>query len=248
MWIFCGGMPRSGSTVQFQLTAHLVERAGLGARVEWVRPQEFPRLREKYAGHAGWKVFKTHACTAEIRAECEAGNAKAVYVFRDVRDVLVSRMKKGGGTFEQLWATGFLDRLLTGFDQWTGLAAVLISRYDEMVADMSGEVRRIAAHLGISVNRDECEQIASEYTVPLQRKRIREAEADGRLQRAPGSAVSYDPVSNLHVNHIGSGGIGEWQTALAREAVAMIEERAGPWLVANRYALSPETHGRGDER
>jgi hypothetical protein len=238
-------MPRSGSTVQFQLTAHVVERAGLGARVEWVRPQEFPRLREKYAGHQGWKVFKSHACTAEIRAEFQAENAKAVYVFRDVRDVMVSRMKKGGGTFEHVWATGFLDRLLIGFDQWTGLASVLVSRYDEMVADMPGEVGRIAAHLGISVSRDECEQIASEYTVPVQRDRIREAEAAGRLQRVADSDVSYDPVSNLHVNHIGSGGIGEWRTALAREEVAMIEERAGPWLVANGYALLPESLGRG---
>ena len=68
MWIFCGGMPRSGSTLQFQLTAHLVELAGLGMRVDWVRAAEFPKLREKYAARGGWKVLKTHACTPAMQA------------------------------------------------------------------------------------------------------------------------------------------------------------------------------------
>jgi len=124
MWIFCGGMPRSGSTLQFHLTAHLVEHAGRGTRVEWVRPEEFPCLRDKYAEHDGWKVFKTHVCTAEVQAEFEALNAKGVYVFRDVRDVVVSRMRKGGQTFDRLWEGKFLDRLLTSFDRWTSLEAV----------------------------------------------------------------------------------------------------------------------------
>ena len=238
MWIFCGGMPRSGSTLQFQLTAHLVEHAGLGSRVEWVRPNEFPSLRDKHAAARGWKVFKTHACTPEIRAELEAGNAKGVYVFRDIRDVLVSRMKKAGVAFDHLWEGRFLDRALTGFDAWTSIEAVLVSRYEEMVADVPGEVGRIAAHLGIAVARDECERMASEYTLARQRERIRKAKATGRLQRVPGRGVSYDPVSNLHVDHIRSGRSGEWRTVFARAEVAMIEDRTKEWLVANKYALS----------
>ena len=182
MWIFCGGMARSGSTLQFQLTAHLVERAELGTRVEWVPPDEFPRLRETYAAYRGWKVLKSHACPPEVLAEFAAGNARGVYVFRDVRDVVASRMREGNETFDRLWQTGFLDRVLTRFNQWTSLEGVLVSRYDELVADPAGEVGRIAAHLGIVVGRDECEQVAARYTVARQRERIREAETGGRLQ------------------------------------------------------------------
>jgi len=236
MWIFCGGMARSGSTLQFQLTAHLIENAGLGKRVEWVRPEEFPRLREKYAHFTGWKVFKTHVCTAEMLAEFGAENAKGVYVFRDVRDAVVSRLSKGSETFEHLWKDGFLDRILTNFHRWTSLEAVLVSRYDEMVADLSGEVGRIAAHLGIAVGREECERVAAEYTVAQQRERVREAEAAGRLRQTDG--IQYDPVSNLHVDHIRSGESGEWRSRLAPEEVAMIEDRAKAWLTANGYPLS----------
>jgi hypothetical protein len=236
MWIFCGGMPRSGSTLQFQLTAHLVEQAGLGARVEWVRPEEFPRLREKYARHGGWKVFKTHVCTADVQAEFAAHNAKGVYVSRDIRDVVVSRMRKGNESFDGSGGIGFLDRILTNFDRWTSLEAVLVSRYEDMVADVAGEVGRIGAHLGIAVDRKACETVASEYTVARQGERIREAEAGGRLRVAAG--VFYDPVSNLHVDHIRSGRCGEWKGVLAREEVAVIEHHARGWLVANGCRLS----------
>jgi hypothetical protein len=238
MWIFCGGMPRSGSTLQFQLTAHLVEGAGLGSRVGWVHPEEFPRLRDNGAAAGGWKVFKTHTCTPEIRAEFEAGNAKGVYVFRDIRDVLASRMKKAGVAFDDLWGGRFLEQVLTGFDRWTSIDAVLVSRYEEMVADVPGEVGRIAAHLGIAVARDDCERVASEYTVARQRELIRQAEATGRLQRLQGLSVLYDPVSNLHVDHIRSGRSGEWTTVFTRAEVAMIEDRTKEWLVANKYGLS----------
>jgi hypothetical protein len=229
-------MPRSGSTLQFQLTAHLVEQAGLGARVEWVRPEEFPRLRDACARHGGWKVFKTHLCTADMQAEFEERNAKGVYIFRDVRDVMVSRMRKGDEPFDDLWKVWGQSRLLTTFDRWTGLEAVLVSRYEDVVGDVAAEVGRIGAHLGIEVDREACEAVASEYTVARQRERIRAAEAGGHLRETAG--VHYDPTSNLHVDHIRSGRVGEWKSALGREEVAVIEGHAGEWLVRNGYTLS----------
>src|SRR5262245_39428525 len=110
-------MPRSGSTLQFQLTAHLVEGAGLGTRVEWGPSGEFPRVRDARAGQPGWKVFKTHACTPDVRAELDAGRARGVYVYRDVRDVVVSRMRKRDQTAERLWRDGAVDQLLGSFDR-----------------------------------------------------------------------------------------------------------------------------------
>ena len=57
MWVFCCGMQRSASTLQFQIAAELVERAGLGERVGWVRPEQFPRLLDKHGSDGKWKVF-----------------------------------------------------------------------------------------------------------------------------------------------------------------------------------------------
>lgn len=238
MWIFCGGMTRSGSTLQFQLAAHLVEQAGRGTRVEWASPEDFPALRKKYEDDPGWKVWKTHSCTDDVLAEFRAQNAKGVYVFRDVRDVVLSNMRKQDVGFDKLWQQGVLDAILGNFDRWTSLAGVLVSRYEEMVADVPAEVGRIAAHLGIAVSADETERIASQYTVDRQRDRIREAETAGTLSRMQQGGDVFDPESNLHLNHFFSGHSGEWKTALTPEQVALIEDRAGDWLVANGYSLS----------
>lgn len=235
MWIFCGGMNRSGSTLQFQLTAHLVEQAGRGKRVDWITPDEFPQLREKLAGQAEWKVFKTHRCTPEILAEFQAGNAKAVYIYRDVRDVIVSRINRTGGTFSGLWR-GTLISILKNYRQWTSLDGVLISRYEDVVVDVAGEVRRIAAHLDIPISHEESQQVAAEYTPERQLARIQEAKQTGLVERSP--KVAFDPVSNLHTNHIRSGKSKQWASVLTRRQVAQIESRAGSWLVANGYELS----------
>lgn len=235
MWIFCAGMRRSGSTLQFQLTAHLVEQAGRGARVEPATPDEFPRLQADPAGQDGWKVFKTHRRTDEMLAELQGGNAKGVYVYRDVRDVIVSRINRSGRSFERIWKES-LDSVLESFEQWTSLDAVLVSRYEDMVADVAGEVRRIAAHLDIAVSREESQEIAAQYTPARQLERIREAQETGLVERSP--RVAFDPVSNLHVNHIRSGQSEQWSTALSRRQLALVEGRAEGWLVAHGYRLS----------
>lgn len=236
MWIFCGGMPRAGSTLQFQLTAHLVEGAGLGERVDWVRHDQFPLLRERHATETRWKVFKTHRCTPEIIDEFSAGNAKGVYVFRDVRDALVSRMLTFGKSFESVWTQRNLESMLMNHERWTSLDGVLVSKYEEMVADVPAEVERIAAHLGTAVTHEEAETIAAEYTPERQRERLRSAAEEGRIERSTKSP--FDPVSNLHLDHLHSGRSGEWRKVLSREQLALIEGRARDWLVANDYRLS----------
>lgn len=235
MWIFCGGMRRSGSTLQFQLTAHLVEQAGRGARVGPATPDEFPRLRAEYAERPGWKVFKTHRRTDEMLAELEKGSARGVYVYRDVRDVIVSRINRSGRSFERIWRES-LDSVLESFEQWTSLDAVLVSRYEDMVADVAGEVRRIGAHLDIAVTLEESQEIAAQYTPARQLERIRQAKETGLVERS--ARVAFDPVSNLHANHISSGQSEQWSTALSRRQLALVEGRAEGWLIAHGYRLS----------
>jgi hypothetical protein len=109
---------------------------------------------------------------------------------------------------------------LTNFDRWTSLDTVLISKYEDMVTDLAAEAERIALHLGISVSRAECVAIASEYTVPRQLARIEEAEISGRLRQSARGSI-YDPVSNLHVDHIHSGESGAWKNVLASAEIGM---------------------------
>ncbi len=236
-WVFCCGMQRSGSTLQFQLAADLVEQSGVGKRVEWVKPAEFPLLREKYAGFRGWKVFKNHICTDEMKQEFTRHHAVGIYVYRDLRDAFVSIMRKQDKTFDQMWDAGFLQHCLNQYERWTSLPNVLVSKYEEMVGDLRSEVARIASHLGISLDVEQLETIAAAYSKDRQIQRISESMQSGNLEQGF-TGDRFDPHTNLHTNHIHSGEIDGWRTILSAEQIAMLEDQAKDWLVEHGYQLS----------
>jgi len=229
-------MQRSGSTLQFQIAARLVEEAGLGRRVEWVEPLKFPELRAKYADVPGMKVFKNHVCTDAMAAEFDRG-AVGLYSYRDLRDVFVSNMTKYASRFDQFWYAGFLDVTLRNDRRWTGLPRVLVSRYESMVSDLPAEVARIAAHLGIPLDADACLKIADEHSVEKQKRRIERSVEDGALKQGYAGA-RYDPQSMLHTDHLQGGRVGGWRERLTEREAALLEGAAADWLQAHGYALS----------
>jgi hypothetical protein len=243
MWVFCCGMQRSGSTLQFQIAACLVERAGLGRRVEWVEPGRFPELRDRYADVPGLKVFKHHICTDAMAAEFARGNAVGIYSYRDPRDVFVSNMKKYSTSFEELWCSGFLEMSLWNYRRWTGQPRVLVSRYETMIGDLAGEVARIAAHLQIALDAQDCRRIADEHSMPKQLERIAGFGGEKALRDGYAGA-RYDPESMLHTDHIQGGVVGGWRGVLRPGERALIENMAADWLRAHGYELTLGTWQR----
>jgi len=240
MWIFCCGMPRSGSTLQFQITAQLVEEAGLGKRMEAVKPAAFGKLRKQYAAEPGWKVFKIHTCTDKVEKEFHRQNAVGIYVYRDLRDVVVSTMRKSDMTFEALSSLGFLEDRFEEYQKWTSLPRVLVSKYEEMIAGLPAEVRRIAAHLGITLSAEAYQQIAAEHSLERQKERIEASIKNGNLREGVVKGMFYNPTTNLHTNHIHDGAVGGWKEVLSAEQVERIEAKAADWLVAHGYDITAE--------
>lgn len=240
MWIFCCGMQRSGSTLQFQLTAQLVETAGLGKRVEWVKPERFSKLRKQLAAEPSWKVFKIHVCTDKMAKEFYRDNAIGVYTYRDLRDVFVSTMRKYERSFDDLFASDFLDDCLEQYRRWTTLPHVLTAKYEEMISNLPAEVERLASHLGITLRAEVYRQIADEHSLARQKERIDETIKHGDLREGVVKGMFYNPVTNLHTNHIHEGAIGGWKEVLSREQARCIEAKAADWLIAHGYELEYE--------
>jgi hypothetical protein len=236
LWIFCCGMKRSGSTLQFQLTAHLVEQTGQGERLGWA--ERFEEAVAQSEGIAGWKVYKTHNYSPAMGAMLTRGEAKGVYVYRDLRDVLVSSMHKREAPFERLWSRDVLAEMVENFQHWTSHPNVLVSRYETMMADLPAEVERIAAHLGLPLKAGEAAQIAQDYSVDKQIERIQTANDLLHLPGVKGGGI--DKHSQLHKNHISDeqGQVGQWRRHLTPEQVGLIEAKYGDWLVAQGYTLS----------
>lgn len=237
MWIVCCGMKRSGSTLQFQLAAHLVEGAGLGTRVGWT--EKFADAVTLTADVHTWKVYKNHNYSEDIAEKFRIGQAKGIYVYRDLRDVFVSFMHKQDAPFERLWQRDILRELVENEKKWTALPDMLISRYEVMTQDVAAEVDRIAAHLGIPVSPDEARAIAHEYSVELQKARTNNL----RDVRKLNSKITFDSHSLLHDNHISKtqGQIGQWREYLSRPQIDLIEKRYGDWLTAHGYPLVNES-------
>jgi hypothetical protein len=229
-------MYRSASTLQFQIAARLVKDARLGQQVGWIDAKRFAEVQREWKEFNGLKVAKVHTYTAAIAAEFHNKNAAGIYTFRDLRDVYASSMKQRQKTFDFLWNEGFIDNCLENYKHWTSLPNVLISRYEEIITNLSVEVRRIAQHLNISVTLKQCQAIANELSLKPQLERIQQFKET--LLKTPlnpedhREIVDYhDEATLLHMNHIDSAKVGRWKGDLIPQQVEMIENHVHDWCI-----------------
>jgi hypothetical protein len=238
MWIFCCGMKRSGSTLQYQLTARIVEEAGIGQRVDWVPEDRFAELRKEYEHDRSYKVFKCHLATEEILRLFVENQAKGIYCYRDLRDVCASWMTKTSSNFEQLWRSDLIRECMAQFEIWTSQKSMLVTRYEQMIGNLEGEVRRIAMHLGVEMDEAQCRTIAADYQMDKQRARVGQVSAaDSQTVVQHGNQV-FDSRELLHSNHIHRGDAGYWREYFSDIEIFMIEHRARQWLVDCEYVLA----------
>lgn len=240
MWVFCCGMYRSASTLQFQVAAELVKNANIGLQVGWIDANRFDEIREQYRNTYRLKVVKVHKCTEPIRSEFLQENAIGIYSYRDVRDVYASMMKQRQKPFEFLWNEGFLDECLDNFKRWTDLRNVIVSRYQDILNDIPKEVQQIANLLGVPITRDKCREIAEHYEIAAQKKRIESFKTKLlTLERSPNDhreLVDYHDENNLlHINHIDAVKTGRWKDDLNIHEVAAIENHVHQWCKENHY-------------
>lgn len=246
MWVICAGMMRSGSTLQYQIAKALVEESGVGEGLGFSPAVEFERLLVREGrDDSRVRVVKCHDWLPWERAAAEE-DRRVLYSYRDLRDVVVSWMKKAGLTFQEVMADGYVERLLENDYLWTRATGVLVSRYESLVEDLAGEVGRIAAHLEIPVDRATAARHAATYSFERQRQKIASFDFE-REGVHVGGHVLYDAESLLHHNHIHTGGEGMWRSALTPRQVEVLEEMAGGWLREGGYALSSELSVRSSD-
>lgn len=240
MWVFCGGMFRSASTLQFQITTRLVAEAGVGEQIGWIDAHRFQETQEAYAQETGFKVVKVHVCTNPIRAEFSRENALGIYISRDIRDVFSSYLKQRQKSFQFLWDEGFLETCLDNYRIWTTLPNMLVSVYEDVINDLPEEVCRIAQHLGLKFNPIDCQRIADDYGLDSQQERIQSFRK--QLLKTPlepndhREIVDYhDEATLLHMNHIDSAKCGRWQDDLSEKEVALIEQKVTDWCSQHGY-------------
>ncbi|WP_199336936.1 sulfotransferase domain-containing protein [Oscillatoria sp. FACHB-1407] len=230
--------------MQFQVTTELVQSKEAGRVVGWIDAKRFSEVRDAYPDTQAFKVIKVHECTDAIQSEFLRGNAIGIYTFRDIRDVYVSMMRQRLKSFADIWQEGFLEACLDNYKKWTELPNVLVSKYEEIMSDLSHEVCRIASHLSISLPATASEAIANNYSLDVQQARIEQFKE--KLLQTPlnpddhRQMVDYhDEKTLLHMNHIDSAKVGRWRNDLTDLEIAHIEEKVREWC--DRFGYTPST-------
>jgi tetratricopeptide (TPR) repeat protein len=233
-------MNRSGSTVHYQIVVDLIESNHLGMSIGWIdnfNSQALETLQNAIARKDKFLVIKCHRYTPTAAALVEAGLAKAVYIYRDVRDVAVSLSRKFFPSIEAVLSDRALESSLENYYGWTSLPNVMISQYELTIGNLSQEVIKIAKYLGISIEK-KARSIAQKLSIEEQQKTIQNFNNSSvRLKTGIGDDY-YDPVSQLHNRHIYSGQPNQWKDVLSVEQITSIENLAFSWLIDRGYPIA----------
>jgi hypothetical protein len=246
MFVFCAGMPRSGSTLQYNICREVLrERVSLD--LGWVSEKRWAiGYDPRRDVHGGIGLLKCHFLAPWVNSDTSGTEVLTLSTYRDLRDVVASVRD-----FRPEMSLGevldFLTAVVGELDRVESLSSRLVQRYESMISDLPGAVRAAADYLGCAVTDDEVASITERWQVGATRDRARrEAPKPQRWTRLrqwrPGHASSPwdtrpNPETLLRADHVSKdeGRPGRYRSVLSEEDVAAVEERFGAWLRERSY-------------
>ena len=256
--VICAGMYRACSTWQYEVAAHLVEEHRQGRRLGYLLSSVYTAMLAQEAesrsldsaGPRPWRVLKAHEGERAMARELVAGRARALYAYRDVRDVVFSLMHKRGKTFEEILRQGMIHQILANDRFWMGQPNVLVQRYEDLISQPARGVTELAEHLGLELGSGEAERITALYS--QESNRARTAALKQKLEQAgvdldsAGSTQIYDPGSLLHWNHMRQKDAASWRTAATPRQKEVLHRLCGRWLESRGYSLEDALASRSN--
>jgi len=202
MLILSGSLPKSGSTWLFHMTDALLQAAGRPSMQQQRVDRGLEDLIPQRHGDIGYTnpskmlrmlpavlrghdlLVRTHfAPSRSFRLMMSLGLAKATYIYRDPRDVLLSAMDHGErgrrcGSTHELMALTTLDKaidytrdqLMPHFHAWMDTPGTLRLRYEDLSADTASCLARIDKYLGLRVGEQAVAEIAQRFDKSAMRK------------------------------------------------------------------------------
>jgi hypothetical protein len=251
MYVFCLGMFRSCSTWQYDVACHLVEHHLNGERLGFLAGDQFTAHDASAVDPSRWYVLKSHAADDHLGTVLREHRALGFYTYRDLRDVTYSLIHKFCSNFDEVVEQKrLLQGVLDSDRYWTAQPAMLCQRYESLIADPTGAIEEMAAHLGVTLASGEAEAIAAEYSLEANRRRTddhaRRLSDQGIDLNDPAHAFLHDPHSLLHWNHLRQGHVGGWREDATPAQRVTLAEICGDWLIARGYesdtdwAIPPE--------
>ncbi len=150
--------------------------------------QEARKLRrlDRVSRETDLFTVKTHRRPSRaMRRRLADGRVKGAYICRDLRDVIVSGLEEGvakraGGNLRRILMVGPYRgfarlrtveggilwarlQLIPRWKAWMNCQSVLVTRYEDLLADTSGQLRRLADHFELDVSDEQIEGVVDNY-------------------------------------------------------------------------------------
>ncbi|WP_124980937.1 FkbM family methyltransferase [Nonlabens xiamenensis] len=235
MWVICAGAKRSGSTLQYNLVSKLVETDNLGIRIPYFKIEDFSKIKNKYSSYSGLKVIKVHSFNDEILRTIVDENAIVFHCYRDVRDVIVSSIKKGWIKQNDDEIENATHTYLNEFYKWVNLPVPIHSRkYEDFTQDYILELKYFESILNINISDPQRIEIADSLGINQIKKTQTELNNENK-QEAYGQVFNKETL--IHHNHINSGESNQFLTELNEKEIVSIERIAYKYLDRNGYEL-----------
>ena len=246
MIVLCLGMRRSASTLQYNLVRGLVEAAGRGKGVGFVRPGERSELFdkfEKWSREAEIYVVKSHKLPPRVDT-WSSPRVMGLYIFRDIRGVAGSVKRKSGKSGKSL--LNEIESYIQEEKKIRRMPKLLVQRYENVTNNITYTCREIESFVGTGADDKDIERIANKFKIENSK------EIANRLKYSPAfwfkkmlkkvglekkSWYPHDDKTLLHPNHITSGEQEKWKETLTHEEVEAINESFEKWLMEHGYDI-----------
>lgn len=239
MIVISNGMLRSGSTLQYNIAASLLELNGPLTRAGFLGDFRKPEVRAKLdamKAAPGWTILKTHE--APLERSFYDDRVRVLFSYRDVRDIAASIKKKWAYPFEQILSD--IDKMIEIERAFGDIPNVLVQSYDKLYSHLPEAAAEIAEFLDANCTEAAITKIATENSVERVKERIgaRSSSPMLRLLGRVAGRFRIDPKTQMHDNHISSSGGqgGDWANQFNSTEIEIIERRFGHWLREHQYA------------
>lgn len=243
MIVICNGMLRSGSTLQYNVAASILEAVGPVTRGGFIGAFAKPEVRARLdalKAADGWTIIKTHEAPLE-RAFYDK-RVRVLFSYRDVRDIAASIKKKWGYPFEQILSD--IDAMIEIERGFASIPNVLVQSYDTLYDDLKLATRQIADFLDVALDGEICARIATENSVESFQKRIasRSSNPIVRVLGRVAGRFRIDPRTQMHNDHISASGgrNGDWLNKFDVAERDEMERRFGAWLAQRGYTAGTQ--------
>jgi hypothetical protein len=243
-------MPRSGSTLQFNIAWKVAEAACLGQRVDWRSSSDWDKAGEELSALSAAPelfVIKLHFLPDSLKALAENNlDIRFLYVDRDLFDVVYSMKTKFNFSLSHA-----IERVSHSLESERWLLTrpkgqVLFQDYPSLLNQLSGSISQVSTFLAAGLDEDKITEISTELSISSAYNKSRQKKPKfehirRKFKRLFGGSINFaDAELMLHPNHVSEhrGQLGIGLEKLTDAEINTIKQKFGNRSLGLSYGIN----------